>query len=66
MEDLIFCAVIKVHFMMLIADVNNKIIFPTNQKLDYLEFTAPGINTKHVTGFILHLFQIITFFIERE
>ena len=37
MEDIIFCAA---------ADVDKKIIFLTNQKLHYLEFTAPGINSK--------------------
>ena len=32
--------------MILNADVDNKTIFPTNQKLCYLEFAVPGINTK--------------------
>ena len=37
MEHIIFCAA---------AHVDKKIILLTNQKLDYLEFTAPGINSK--------------------
>ena len=57
MEDIIFCAA---------ADVDKKIIFLTNQKLHYLEFTAPGINSKTSQTLFFTYFKYFIFFIERQ
>ena len=57
MEDIIFCAA---------ADVDKKIIFLTNQKLHYLEFTAPGINSKTSQTLYSSLISNILFFLSKD
>ena len=57
MEDIIFCAA---------ADVEKKIILLTNQKPDYLEFTAPGINSKTSQILFFTYLKYFNFFIERQ